>query len=348
MGRHMTVAVDYIEQPFRTDKSQRQLQDWFPLGAENATALPAGQKIIGESSQIRGVWQCIRKFAPPDVTILLEGESGTGKELFAQAIHQHSNRRHGPFVALDCASFPDTVIESEVFGYERGAFTGATQRKIGRLEWANGGTLFLDEVANIPLNIQGKLLRVIQELKFSPLGARSPQSIDLDVRIIAASNRSLVAMVESGQFREDLYYRLSAVPIHIPPLRKREADIEVLAEHFLQSYANTYAKSPIAFAPETMVLLTRYAWPGNVRELENVINSAVLLADDLVLPVHLPPHLRTPAMHSIGEADEGALLQFAVQVPLADKVDLKAFRACVADAAEKERIHKVTQGWKLK
>jgi transcriptional regulator with GAF, ATPase, and Fis domain len=155
-------------------------------------------------------------------------------------------------------------------------------------------------------------------------------------------------MVDSGQFREDLYYRLSAVPIHIPPLRKREGDIELLAEHFLQSYADTYAKSSMALAPETMALLSRYSWPGNVRELENVITSAVLLADDLVLPMHLPPHMRTSAIHAIGEADEGDCLRFEVGVPRADKIDLKAFRASVADAAEKELINMVTRGWKLK
>jgi len=341
-------AVDYIEKPFSIDKLLRQLRDWFSLREESPTASLAQRQIVGDSPQLRAVWYLIQKFAPSDITILLEGESGTGKELFAQAIHELSKRRHGPFVPLDCASLPETVIESEIFGYERGAFTGAIHRKTGRLEWANAGTLFLDEVANIPLSIQGKLLRVIQERKFSPLGARRLQCIDLDVRIVAASNRPLLPMVHSRRFREDLYYRLSAVTICIPPLRERTGDIERLAEHFLNVEAAKYGKPTAALAPETMALLTRYVWPGNVRELENVIKSAVLLADDLILPAHLPPHIQGSASSKASQVEERTRLRLEVGVPLTDKVDLKTFRASVADAAEKELIYKVARGGKLK
>jgi transcriptional regulator with GAF, ATPase, and Fis domain len=282
------------------------------------------------------------------MTILLEGESGTGKELFARAIHECSKRRHGPLVPLDCASLPNSIIESEIFGYERGAFTGATQSKVGRLEWANEGTLFLDEVANIPLDTQGKLLRVLQEREFSPLGAHRPQRVALDVRIVGASNRSLMALVHSGRFREDLYYRLSAVSIHIPSLRERTGDVELLAAHFLQSDAEQYGKPCPALAPETLAVLSRYPWPGNVRELENVIKSAALLADDVILPVHLPLHLQASSPYSHGEVDDSARLHLDVGVELADKMDLKVFRASVADAAEKELITCVTQGDRFK
>jgi DNA-binding NtrC family response regulator len=341
-------AVDYIEKPMGMDKLRRQIREWFTMQGANPAESPAYRKIVGESPQLRGVWQLIKKFAPSDMTILLEGESGTGKEIFAWAIHEFSKRRHGPFVPLDCASLPNSIIESEIFGYERGAFTGATQSKVGRLEWANERTLFLDEGANIPLDIQGKLLRVLQEREFSPLGAHRPQRIALDVRIVGASNRPLMAMVHGGHFREDLYYRLSAVSFHIPALRERTGDVERLAAHFLQSDAEHYGKPCPALTPEALAMLTRYPWPGNVRELENVIKSAALLAEDIILPDHLPIHLRAASPVANGERDDRTRLHLEVGVELADTMDLKVFRISVADAAEKELITRVTQVDRLK
>jgi transcriptional regulator with PAS, ATPase and Fis domain len=296
------------------------------------------------------VWRLVEKFAPSDVTILLQGESGTGKELLAKAIHELSKRNQGPFVPIDCAALPESMVESEIFGYEKGAFTGATDRKIGRLEWANKGTLFLDEVGNIPLHIQGKLLRVVQELKLCRLGSRGPTLVDLDVRIVTASNRSLRELVRSGRFREDLYYRLGVVTIQLPPLRAREGDIERLAAHFLTSYGAKYGKPHATLAGETLEALTRYPWPGNVRELENAIKSALLWAEGPILPEHLPEHMHTSGVPEPSQGEEGASmrLEMGLDLDVAGPVDLKAFRATVAEAAEKELIARVTQGGKLK
>jgi len=343
-------AIDYLEKPFRLESLKRQLQEWLSPGPWRLAEPVAGREIVGESPPMQAVWRLIQKFSPSDMTILLEGESGTGKELFARVIHERSRRRQGPFVPIDCAALPEAVVESEIFGYEKGAFTGATERKAGRLEWANGGTLFLDEVANIPLTIQGKLLRVIQELKLSPVGARGPTCIDLDVRIIAASNRPLSALVHSGQFRDDLYYRLSAVTVHLPPLRQRAGDIERLARHFLASYGARSGKSEVRLAPETLDLLTGYPWPGNVRELENTIKSAVLLADDIILPTHVPNLLQPARVSPAQRGEEGSDLRLEVGLNLGmeERLDLKAFRGSVAEAAEKELMARVLREGKLK
>ncbi len=234
----------------------------------------------------------IDRVAKSPATVLLRGESGTGKTLIARLIHYNSPRADGPFVAVPCTAIPESLIESELFGYEKGAFTGAHSRKIGLMEKAHGGTLFLDEIGDLPLPIQAKLLHAIQEKEFYRLGGTEP--IKVDVRIIAATNRNLEDLVEKGLFREDLYYRLSVFPIFIPPLRERPTDIIPLAEHFLEKYSALYGKNIKRLSSPAIDLLMQYHWPGNVRELENAIERAVLICDEEVIrSYHLPPSLQT-------------------------------------------------------
>ena len=248
---------------------------------------------IGQSESMNLVFTRIRQAAPSSATVLLRGESGTGKELAAHAIHEASGRRNRPFISLNCAALPDSLVESELFGHERGAFTGATGVRKGRFELADTGTLFLDEVGELSLAMQAKLLRVIQERCFERLGGM--ESIQVDVRLIAATNRDLEQMVRDGTFRKDLYYRLNVFPIQLPPLRDRQEDILSLAAHFIQRYSVANGKSGVRLSLSAMEMLQRYRWPGNIRELENVIERAVLLVsqEGLILPLHLPPNLHS-------------------------------------------------------
>jgi Nif-specific regulatory protein len=230
--------------------------------------------------------------AGSNTTVLIRGESGTGKELVAQAIHLHSPRAKKPFIKVNCAALPETLVESELFGYERGAFTGAVQRKKGRFELANGGTLFLDEIGELSPATQVKLLRVLQEREFERVGGTEP--VPVDVRVIAATNRDLEKALADAGFREDLYYRLNVFPIFIPPLRSRKADVLPLADHFVEKYAREQGKNIRRISTPAIDLLSSYHWPGNVRELENTIERAVLLADEEVIHgYHLPPTLQT-------------------------------------------------------
>ena len=250
-------------------------------------------EIIGSSESMNLVFTRILQAAPSSATVLLLGESGTGKELVAHAIHKASGRRDHPFISLNCAALPDTLVESELFGHERGAFTGATGIRRGRFELADSGTLFLDEVGELSLTMQAKLLRVIQERSFERLGGMD--SIQVDVRLIAATNRDLELMVKEGTFRRDLYYRLNVFPIQLPPLRERQEDILPLATCFIQRYSEANGKQGVRLSLSAMEMLQRYSWPGNVRELENVIERAVLLVNQegLILPLHLPPMLHS-------------------------------------------------------
>jgi formate hydrogenlyase transcriptional activator len=236
----------------------------------------ATRPIIGQSSNLRQVLQQVEIVAPTDATVLVLGETGTGKELVARAIHDVSDRSRRPFVKLNCAAIPSTLLESELFGHERGAFTGAVAQRIGRFELADGGTLFLDEVGEIPLEVQPKLLRVLQEHEFERLGGT--RTLKVDVRIIAATNRDLRGMVRARRFRDDLYYRLNVFPIAIPPLRERPDDIEALVGHFVDQFAVRMNRQIDVIPRETLDALRRYQWPGNVRELENVIQRAVILS----------------------------------------------------------------------
>jgi DNA-binding NtrC family response regulator len=237
--------------------------------------------IIGQNSRVREIFQQIRKVAPADTTVLLEGESGTGKELFARAIHAHSPRSGRQFIAVDCGTFSASLMESELFGHVKGAFTGAIADKAGIFEAANGGTLFLDEVANINLEVQGKLLRVMETREFKPVGASRCKKTD--TRIIAATNQHLKSLVGAAHFREDLYYRLSVVPIFIPPLRERRDDIPRLAYHFLRLFCRKTGKRINGFSDDALAMLINYPWPGNVRQLKNVVERLVIMSDHDVL-----------------------------------------------------------------
>jgi two-component system response regulator HydG len=232
--------------------------------------------IVGKDPKMQLIYKLIEDIAPTDASVLIEGESGTGKELVARAIHQRSPRKNKPFIVINCSAYPTTLLESELFGHEKGAFTGATRQKSGRFEQAHAGTVFLDEIAEIPLSAQIKLLRVLQTHRFERVGGE--QTLDVDVRIIAATNKELLQEVKDARFREDLYYRLNVIPIHLPPLRERRNDIPLLARHFLRGFSLEQGKEIEEFSSETMRVLLDYAWPGNVRELENSIEHAIVLA----------------------------------------------------------------------
>jgi formate hydrogenlyase transcriptional activator len=254
----------------------------FPL--VNPSPLGGGfDGIVGRSPALRKVLRLVEQVAMGDSTVLLLGETGTGKELFARAIHDLSRRRSRALVKLNCAAIPSGLLESELFGHERGAFTGAIMQKVGRLELADQGSLFLDEIGDIPLELQPKLLRALQEREFERLGSARTKRVD--VRVIAATHRDLESMILEKQFRSDLFYRLNVVPILLPPLRERPQDIPVLAEHFSQLYATKLGKAFDMISPGTMHALQNYAWPGNIRELENVIERAVIFSSGPVLRI---------------------------------------------------------------
>jgi formate hydrogenlyase transcriptional activator len=244
------------------------------------------EQLIGNSSSLETVLEQVERVAPTDSTVLIQGETGTGKELIARAIHNISSRCGRPFVKLNCAAIPLDLLESELFGHEKGAFTGAIAQRIGRFELADKGTLFLDEVGDIPLALQPKLLRVLQEQEFERLGGT--QTHQVNVRVVAATHRDLAEMVKRGEFRSDLYYRLNVFPVLLPPLRERREDIPALVTHFVEIFCRRMGKHIEHIPPETMFALSSYPWPGNVRELQNLIERAVILSDFGVLPNSLP------------------------------------------------------------
>jgi transcriptional regulator with GAF, ATPase, and Fis domain len=254
--------------------------------AERNQAERAFEQIIGNSPALESVLEQVERVAPTESTVLIQGETGTGKELIAHAIHNVSPRCGRALIKLNCAAIPFDLLESELFGHEKGAFTGAITQKIGRFEMAHQGTLFLDEVGDIPLALQPKLLRVLQEHEFERLG--SGRTHHVDVRLVGATNRDLAAMVAQGEFRSDLYYRLNVFPILLPPLRSRPEDIATLVEHFVNVFGRRMRKQIDYVSPDTMAAFQSYSWPGNVRELENMVERAVILANDGVLPNPLP------------------------------------------------------------
>jgi formate hydrogenlyase transcriptional activator len=257
------------------------------------------EEIIGSSIALRRTLADVERVAPTDSTVLVLGETGTGKELIARALHMHSNRSKRPFVSVNCAALPPSLIAAELFGHEKGAFTGALQRRQGRFEAANGGTIFLDEVGELPPETQIGLLRVLQEREIERLGSSQP--IAVDVRILAATNRDLAAAVAAGSFRSDLYYRLYVFPIHTPPLRERSEDIPQLVEHFIHYYAGKTGKRIVAIEEDTLDLLRAHDWPGNIRELQNVVERAVVVCEEGVFSVKeswLTRRARTPSMPS--------------------------------------------------
>ena len=245
------------------------------------------ERIVGKSPALEAVLEQVERVAPTDSTVLIQGETGTGKELIAQAIHNVSRRYGRPYVKLNCAAIPFDLLESELFGYERGAFTGAIAQKIGRFEMAHTGTLFLDEIGDIPLPLQPKLLRVLQEKEFERLG--SGRTHRVDVRLVAATHQDLAQMVKRNEFRGDLYYRLNVFPIALPPLRKRREDIALLVSHFIETFSRRMNKRISNIPKETLDAFTSYSWPGNVRELQNLVERAVIQSDNGVLANPLPP-----------------------------------------------------------
>ncbi len=279
-------AFDFIQKPVdldhlkllvqRATHQQELLRENLILREEFASRY-GFPRIVGESPAIKAISQQLQKVAPTDATVLLLGESGTGKELFARALHHLSNRSSQPFIALNCAALPEGLVENELFGHERGAFTGAGSRKAGKVEMAQRGTLFLDEIGELPLASQAKLLRVLEERRFERVGGT--QSIEVDVRIIVATNRDLSERIREKLFREDLYFRISAVPLTIPPLRERGDDLFLIADHFLEKFGREFGKGQLKLANGARQRLREYAWPGNVRELQNVLERAAILSD---------------------------------------------------------------------
>ena len=288
-------ALDFLPKPVDPDHlqlmvqralSMRRLSHENVLLKEELAARRGAPQIIGDDPKLKQVTLVLHRAAATDTTVLLEGESGTGKELFARGLHMLSARADGPFVAINCAAIPENLLESELFGYEKGAFTGAAARKPGRFELAHRGTLFLDEIGELPLALQAKILRALEERSFERVGGTS--SLHVDVRVVAATNRNLKAAVAARQFREDLYFRLSVFPISIPPLRERPGDIQMLARHFIDRFCRDLNKKPLALAPSAVDDLLGYSWRGNVRELQNCIERAVILTEgDTIHSRHL-------------------------------------------------------------
>lgn len=280
-------AFDFLEKPLSLEKTitvvrnALKMKDLIQENRDLKSSLFTDEEMIGSSDEMNAIRDLINQSATSDSRILILGENGTGKELVAHEIHKKSNRSGGPFVAVNCAAIPDTLIESELFGYEKGAFTNALSQRKGRFEMAHMGTLFLDEVADMSLSAQAKVLRVIQELKFERIG--SEKSISVDVRLIAATNKKIEKEIEEGRFRSDLYFRLNVIPIFIPPLRERIKDIEDLTHYFMIKYKKDFKAPPKSFSPESMEIIKKYSWPGNIRELKNFMERINIMADELVI-----------------------------------------------------------------
>jgi two-component system response regulator AtoC len=321
-------AFDYLEKPFEQEQIRQVVAkalSTFALARRDARPEEPSERgrfrLIGHAPAIRQMYAVIEKVADTPSTVLITGESGTGKELIARALHENSSRHKGPFIKINCAAIPKTLMESELFGYEKGAFTGAVGSKPGRFELAHGGTLFLDEIGEIPVEMQVKLLRVLQESEFERVGGL--KTIKVDVRLVTATNRDLQQEIAAGGFREDLFYRLNVVPMHIPPLRERREDIPLLAEHFIAKFNERLKKQITGIAPEALERLVAHQWPGNIRELENLMERTVLFSEgpqirlsDLppeighLAPLtlsHLPPAAPAPADAAAGGASPAAL-----------------------------------------
>ncbi|MBI3071360.1 MAG: sigma-54-dependent Fis family transcriptional regulator [Deltaproteobacteria bacterium] len=330
-------ATDFISKPFDNEALLASVDTLLAFHCDRLREAPV---LVGESVAFRETHALALKFAVPEVNMLLLGETGTGKELFARAIHTASKRQGGPFVVVDCAMLPESLIESELFGFEKGSFTGAVASRIGRLELAQGGTLFLDEIGNLPMLYQTKLLRLLQERTMQRVGSR--EEVHLDVRVISATNIDLPEAIQNGKFRRDLFYRLQEMTINLPPLRERNGDIRLVAEHFLHRYAREFRAKARKLSGAAIEKLEAYKWPGNVRELESTIKSAVVLADDVVCPEHLPKEISADSVEgalegavSKGAGDTDRLkIEFEVDLGSAS-FDLKALGAKAAETAER-------------
>jgi len=319
-------AYDYFAKPFDNDElrivirrvlEKRRLEQKVRLLEEQLQKQETQfGEMIGNSTEMREVFSLIRKVSASDATVLIYGESGTGKDLVASAIHRESPRADKPFIRVNCAAIPETLLESELFGYERGAFTGAYTKKQGKFEAAQHGTIFLDEIGDMSLPLQAKVLRILEQREFERLG--STESIKVDVRIIAATNKDLRNAVKEGKFREDLYFRINVVPIYLPPLRVRKNDIPLLVEHFIRRYNQRLSKTIKGVTRDVMELLMNYPWPGNVRELENVVQRAMIVAQgDFITAECLPSQFMTPPVWS-GNLDPKLFNDFTE--PLPDKL----------------------------
>jgi Nif-specific regulatory protein len=283
IGKNISIHRKHIEELEELRKENRRLKSDKPFKPDN---------IVGNSSLMHDLYQLIERVAPTGTTVMIRGESGVGKELIAEAIHKASSRASKPFVKVNCSALPETLIESELFGHEKGSFTGANASHIGRFEMANGGTIFLDEIGDVPLSVQVKLLRVIQQKQIDRVGGN--RIIDIDVRIITATNRNLEEMIKNGAFREDFYYRINVFPIYVPALRERKADITILADHFINKLNRQNRMTVKRITGGALDMLMMYSWPGNIRELENVIERAMILTtDDVIHSYNLPPSLQT-------------------------------------------------------
>jgi DNA-binding NtrC family response regulator len=347
-------AFDYISKPFVLDEVRllvKRALDHKKILQENRSLKQQVQatfgidQLQGKSSEMVAVYKLVARVAPSESTVLIQGESGTGKELIARAIHSNSERHDGPFVAVDCGTLAETLLESELFGHEKGAFTGAVGSKKGLLEMAHGGTCFLDEIGDITSALQSKLLRVLQEREIRRVGGQ--EAIGVNVRVVAASNKDLMKLVKSGKFREDLYYRLNVVTIQLPPLRERTDDIPLLVRYFLQKYGVTNTKKVTDISPKAMVLLQQYDWPGNVRELEHTIERAIVLTPHTtIVPEDLPPAISSQAPPPVGK-DTGWKTLDQLEREQILKV-LEAYKGDEVQAAEILGIHRKTLQRKLK
>ena len=355
-------AFDYLPKPFTADQLQAVIQRTLRqmhtrttaqrLAGELAARLDTGN-MVGKSEAMVALRDDVRKISCAEATVLITGESGTGKELVAWSLHQLSRRSALPFVPVDCAALPESLLESELFGHEKGAFTGASISRPGLFELAHTGTLFLDEIAELPLLLQAKLLRVLEARQLRRIGGR--QLISVDVRLIAATNRDLVRAMDSGAFREDLFYRLNVIPIHVPPLRERRGDIPLLAMHFLLQTSPGHPTTPKGFAPEAMALLERYAWPGNVRELKNAVERARALASrEFIRPEDLPAEVRQgggevvdhwPPVPSFKAAKREIVTEFEER-SLRELLERTGWN--IAEAARQSGVHRKTIERKLK
>ncbi|MCD4715454.1 MAG: sigma-54 dependent transcriptional regulator, partial [Desulfobacterales bacterium] len=347
-------ALDFLVKPFRLDDLDAALNKISSSSGpprksvieSNGLRFDSKKKlIIGRSRPIKEIFEKIVKVAPTDSTVLITGESGTGKELVARAIHENSDRNNQEFVAVDCSSLVETLLESELFGHVKGSFTGANQTKHGFFELANHGTFFFDEISNLSLNIQAKLLRVIQEREFRKVGDQ--KKIKLDIRIISASNINLEESVRSGDFREDLYYRLSVVPIRVPPLRRRKEDIPILVHHFLEKFSKKIKRNMPEVSPEAMELLKEHAWPGNVRELEHIIERILILEDTDII--------RTRDLPSFISQREGDFQMFSEEIFSLQELEKRYIRFVLRrtkgkkkEAADILGINRKTLGMKIK
>jgi DNA-binding NtrC family response regulator len=354
-------AADYLTKPLRAEALRiavtqalevHRLKRTNDAFRRELTDLQGARAIVGDSPALRKVMETIAAVAPTRATVLIEGESGTGKELVARAIHEQSPRAEGPFVTVNCAAVPEGLVESAMFGHERGAFTGATTRSTGAFERAHGGTLLLDEISEMRLDLQSKLLRAIQEQEFERVGGS--QSVRVDVRILATTNRDLVTEVDAGRFRRDLFYRLSVVPVHTPPLRERLEDLPALVDHFVRQFSAQLGMKPPVVPLETLSLLRNHAWPGNIRELANAIERAVILQKGgrlVITPMPVAPGLaamrpapaaaKSPAMVRDGDGTSPAPAAAADLLNLRDLERVTIERALVATGGHRAQAAKL-------